>query len=86
MVNPSLMASLLKMPNVKKMEIAVDTAEAAERLEELIEFSCAGDKVSISIDGIARVMLVPLVSMEEFYRLTDPAEPESPEGVSGDPA
>lgn len=69
----------------QKMEIIVDVAEAAERLDELIERACAGDKVAISIDGIARVMLVPLVSIEEFYRLTIPAEPESPESAQGAP-
>ena len=67
------------------MEIVVDVAEAAERLEELIERACAGDKVSISVDGTPMVMLVPLVSLEEFLRLANEAEPESPEGAPGDP-
>ena len=51
------------------MEIVVDVVEAAERLEELIGRACAGDKVSISVNGIPLAMLVPLISFEEFQRL-----------------
>lgn len=69
MVNPSLMVGLARSPYGQRMEIIVDVAEAAERLEELIERACAGDKVSISVDGIPMVMLVPLISLDEFRRL-----------------
>lgn len=47
------------------MQIVVDVAEAAERLEELIECACSGDQVSISVDGIPKVMLVPFISLED---------------------
>ncbi len=53
------------MAYLRAMQIVIDIVEAADRLEELIGWACAGVEVSISIDGIPRVTLVPLVTLEE---------------------
>ncbi len=39
------------------MAIIVDIEEAAERLEELLDRACAGEEVSISVNGIPMVWL-----------------------------
>jgi antitoxin (DNA-binding transcriptional repressor) of toxin-antitoxin stability system len=41
------------------MSIIVDIDEAAERLEELVDRACAGEEVSISVNGIPMVGLKP---------------------------
>jgi antitoxin (DNA-binding transcriptional repressor) of toxin-antitoxin stability system len=47
------------------MAIIVDVEVAAERLEELMDRACAGEEVSISVDGIPMFWLKPYRNPEE---------------------
>jgi antitoxin (DNA-binding transcriptional repressor) of toxin-antitoxin stability system len=70
------------------VKIRVDVAEAAERLEELIELACRGDEIVICRDERPIAMLTPIAQKiapyEVFLSLAEEGRKNVPPGTTSD--